>query len=144
MMPTPPADLWMQYSVVGIVVAATLVIAGAFYRLFVMLLDWQDRQEMSRAAERALQDSKRDEERNIQREWEAAQAKARDEQWQKFLAQMQARWIDTDKQNAAVLKKLIEKVDDLTVSMVNHDTYVRAAGGSSTRPLTRRKRSDDV
>lgn len=142
-MPTPPADLWVQYSVVAIVVAATLIMAGGFYRLFVSLLDWQDKQEKSRAAERALQDSKRDDERKIQREWEAAQAKARDEQWQKFLTQMQERWIDTDKQNAAVLKKLIEKVDELTVSMINHDTYVRASNDGSSVAQRKRNRGSE-
>lgn len=141
-MPTPPADIWVQYSVVGIVVVATLLIAGAFYKLFLALLAWQDKQEKARAAERASQDAKRDEERKTQREWEAAQAKARDEQWQKFLGQMQERWIDSDKQNADVIRRLIEKVDELTVSMINHDTYVRASGGSASRPAARRKRSE--
>lgn len=142
-MPTPPADIWSQFPIVAILVLSTLLIAGAFYKLWKDLLAWQDKQEIARAAERAQQDAKRDEEREKQREWEAEQAKARDQQWQNFLRTMQDQWVANDRRNSAVLERLVARIDDLTVSINNHDTYVRASGSADRQTqVARRKRSD--
>lgn len=139
----PPAEIWVQFAVVAVVVMSTLLIGGMFYKLWQDLLAWQEKQAAARAVERAAQDTQRELEREKQREWEASQAKQRDEQWQSFLRNMQANWAANDVRNTAVLQRLIEKVDDLTVSINNHDTYVRAAG-TADRPPARRKSSRDL
>lgn len=141
-MPTPPADIWSQFPIIAILAITTLLIAGAFYKLWKELLSWQDKQEKARAAERALQDAKRDDEREKQRDWEAAQTKARDLQWQNFLRTQQEQWVANDQRNAAVLARLVARIDDLAVSINNHDTFVRASSGAPDRPAARRKRSD--
>ena len=141
-MPTPPADIWYQFPVIAILAITTLLIAGAFYKLWNDLLSWQDRQEKARAAERALQDAKRDDEREKQRQWESEQARARDLQWQNFLRTQQEQWVANDRRNSAVLERLVSRIDDLAVSINSHDTFVRASSGAVDRPTARRTRSD--
>jgi len=115
------------------------LIAGAFFRLWRELTAWQEKQEKSRALERAEQDKKRDEEREKQRAWEAEQAQQRDRQWQEFLRSMQEQWLANDRRNNAVLEKLVNRIDELTVSINNHDTFVRASNGNVDRPTRSRK-----
>ena len=113
----PPEELWLQYSVVGILILAAGIIAAAFYRLWRELLAWIEKQDV-----------KRDQERDKQREWEAQQAEERNAEWQEFLRQMQERWLQQDYKNAQVIEHLIEKIESLTMAVNNHDAYVRGKG----------------
>jgi len=136
--PLPQADVWVQFSIVAIVVLAIVIIVGALYRFWRELLAYQAKQEEARAIERKQQDEQRVQDRQLQREWEAAQAKERDERWQAFLKQRDAQWLESDRRNAAVLEKLVERIDELTISINSHDTFVRAAGGNADKPSRRR------
>lgn len=127
-MPTPSADIWVQYSVIAILFVCVVLIAGAFYKLWKDLIAWQEKQNAARDAEREKQ-----------REWEASQAKTRDANWQSFLQTMQGQWLANDKRNNEVLVQLVNRIDELTVSINNHDTFVRASGNTVDRPLGRRK-----
>jgi hypothetical protein len=126
-MPTPPAELWVQYSLIGILVLTTALIALAFYKLWRELIGWIEKQ-----------DAKRDAERATQRNWESEQAKQRDQQWQTFLKSMQEQWLQNDRRNSEILERLASRIDDLTISVNNHDTWVRASG-SGDRPTRSRK-----
>ncbi|HAE59353.1 MAG TPA: hypothetical protein DCG54_07565 [Anaerolineae bacterium] len=137
----PSSDVWLQFQIVAVLVLATVLIAGALYKFWKDLLAWQEKQEALRAAEREQQDSKREIERDKQRVWEAEQAKQRDQQWQLFLRNMQEQWITNDQRNSAVLTKLVEQINDLTVSINNHDTFVRASNGSADRPAAPKRRT---
>lgn len=114
----PPESLWTQYSVVGILILAAGVIAIAFYRLWHELLTWIEKQDL-----------KRDQERDKQRTWEALQKKESDERWQAFLKTQQEQWLTQDLNHSTVIVKLIEKIEDLTASINNHDTWARAQNG---------------
>lgn len=114
----PPESLWIQYSLIGILILAAGLIATAFYKLWRELLVWL-----------AAQDLKREEERDKQRVWEAAQNKERDERWQSFLEAQQKQWLTQEINNVNALLRLIEKVENLTVSINNHDTWARAQDG---------------
>lgn len=128
-MPTPSADIWVQYSVIAILFVCVVLIAGAFYKLWKDLISWQEKQNAARDAEREKQ-----------REWEASQAKTRDANWQSFLQTMQAQWLANDKRNNEVLVQLVSRIDELTVSINNHDTFVRASGSNTAdRAPGRRK-----
>lgn len=111
----PPESLWLQFSVVGILILAAGVVAAALYKLWRELLSWIE-----------TQDNKREIEREKQRTWQAEQDKVRDLRWQEFLKSMQDEWIEQDGRHTEALKQLIEKVDKLIVSVNNHDTWVRA------------------
>lgn len=115
----PPESLWIQYSLIGILILAAGLIAAAFYKLWRELLAWL-----------AAQDLKREEERDKQRVWEATQNKERDERWQSFLETQQKQWLVQEVNNVNALLRLIEKVENLTVSINNHDTWTRAQDGS--------------
>ena len=114
----PQASLWVQFSLIGILILAAGVIAAAFYKLWHELLSWIENQDL-----------KREQEREKQRTWEAAQNKERDERWQAFLKTQQAQWLSQDVNHAAVLGRLVEKIEDLTTSINNHDTWARAQNG---------------
>ena len=114
----PQASLWVQYSLIGILILAAGIIAAAFYKLWHELLEWIEKQDL-----------KREEERDKQRVWEAAQNKERDERWQTFLQAQQEQWLLQDVSHAAVLEKLVGKIENLTVSINNHDTWARAQNG---------------
>ncbi len=111
----PPESLWIQYSIIGILILAAGIIAAAFYKLWHELLAWIEKQDV-----------KREVEREKQRTWESQQMVVRDTQWQAFLKGMQDQWLAQDSRHTVVLTKLVEKVDDLTVAMNNHDTWARA------------------
>lgn len=113
----PPESLWLQYSIVGILVLAAGVIAAAFYKLWRELLGWIE-----------LQDKKREEERAKQRDWEAEQNQVRDERWQQFLAVQQDSWLKQDSNHTEAIRLLIAKVDVLIQAVNNHDTWARAKG----------------
>lgn len=113
----PPGEIWLQYSIVAILILAAGVIAYAFYRLWRELLAWIE-----------LQDGKREEERERQRIWQAKQDEIRDERWQLFLENMQEAWLTQDKVHSEAIVQLIVKVDALIHAVNNHDTWVRAKG----------------
>jgi uncharacterized membrane protein YhiD involved in acid resistance len=125
----PPESLWNQYSVVGILILAAGVIAIAFYRLWHELLTWIENQDLKREQERETQDLKREQERDKQRAWEAQQKKESDERWQLFLSKQQEQWLTQDLSHSAAIVKVIEKIEHLTNSVNNHDTWARAQNG---------------
>ncbi len=125
----PPASLWIQFAVVGIVVLATGAIAGGFYKLWKDQLAWIEKQDAKREEERQNQDAERKDERDKQRTWEAQQTTIRDTQWQSFLKTMQDQWLAQDCRNTEVLTKLVEKIDELKTVVNNHDTWARAKDG---------------
>jgi Tfp pilus assembly protein PilO len=113
----PPETIWLQYSIVGILVLAAGIIAAAFYRLWKDLLHWIEQQDV-----------KREKERELQRTWQAEQDRVRDERWQEFLTSMQEEWLKQDGRNSEVLKQLSAKIDLLIVAVNNHDIWARAKG----------------
>lgn len=113
----PPESLWSQYSVVGILILAAGIIAAAFYRLWHELLSWIEKQDL-----------KRDAERDKQRAWESQQKEESDRRWQIFLDHQQEQWLKQDLNHSGVIGKLIEKIDQLTIAINNHDTWARAHG----------------
>ncbi|PKN91094.1 MAG: hypothetical protein CVU44_20985 [Chloroflexi bacterium HGW-Chloroflexi-6] len=129
MTPAPSADIWTQFPIIAVLVICIVMVAGAFYKLWKDLIAWQEKQNEARDAER-----------DKQREWEAAQAKTRDAQWQSFLQTMQNQWLANDKRNNEVLERLVDRIDELTVSINNHDTFVRASGMVADRSRSARNK----
>jgi len=115
----PSDSLWVQYSLIGILILAAGAIAAAFYRLWKDLLNWFE-----------LQDGKREAEREKQRSWQADQDRIRDLRWQEFLKSMQDEWIQQDGRHSDVLKGVGDKVDMLISVMNSHDVWARAKGRS--------------
>jgi hypothetical protein len=113
----PPESLWLQYSIVGILILAAGIIAAAFYKLWRELLGWIE-----------LQDTKRDAEREKQRDWESEQNKIRDERWQEFLTMQQEAWLKQDIHHTEAIRLLIAKVEVLVQAVNNHDVWARARG----------------
>lgn len=111
----PPESLWVQYSLIAILVLATGVIAVAFHRLWKELLQWID-----------VQDQKRESERERQRSWQAEQDKIRDQRWQDFLRIMQEEINAQDGRQTEALKHLSAKIDVLILAVNNHDVWARA------------------
>ena len=118
MPPTPSAEVWNQYAIVGILIFCAGLIAAAFYRLWRELLKWIGEQNAERVVER-----------DKQRGWEAEQNQVRDERWQKFLKDQQAEWMKQDGRHTEVLIRLIEKMDDLIKAVHEHDMWVRSRKG---------------
>ena len=111
----PPAELWVQYSIVGILVLAAGVIAVFFYKLWRELLSWFEKQ-----------DALRENERDKQRTWQAEQDRTRDERWRSFLKASQDSWLKQDGEHTDALKDLSKKIDDLIRSVREHDVWTRA------------------
>ena len=122
----PPESLWVQFSIVGILVLAAGFIAVAFYRLWHELLDWIKEQDKQRIAWMREQDVQREAERERQRVWQADQDKIRDLRWYDFLKNIKDEWLKQDAENTKVLRELIVKIDMLIAESRNHDTWVRA------------------
>ena len=114
----PQQDIWMQWSVVAILILAAGVIWTAFNKLWHELLGWIE-----------TQDKKREKEREVQREWEAQQKKESDARWQLFLEQQQKQWLSQDLNHSKVIVQLIDKTDALIHAVNNHDTWARAQSG---------------
>lgn len=110
----PPESLWLQYSIVGILLLTSTAIAGGFYRLWRELLGWIERENSKRTAER-----------NAQREWDAEQARIRDERWQQFFRQMETEWRQDTQRSAAILAQLTDQIRELAAVINTHDAYVR-------------------
>lgn len=127
MIPTPPAELWVQYSLIGILFLCIGIMAGGLFIVWRLMLRWQ-----------AEQDAKREAEREKQRKWETRERRQQDQRWQAFLRDMQKRWEQTDKEQVEVLERLTTKIDNLTLAFFAHDTYVRArrAVGDDPEPGT--------
>jgi hypothetical protein len=105
----PTESIWVQFSVVAIVILAI----GIIWRELKKFIDDQD--------------AKREKERETQRTWQEKQDLLRDQRWQAFLKSMQDSWIIQDEQRGDVLEQLtaavnqhIEKVDAF------HDTVKTA------------------
>lgn len=114
----PPESLWVQYSVVGILILAAGLMTAAFYRLWKDLLCWFEEQ-----------DAKRDVEREKQRVWQAGQDLVRDQRWHDFLKIMQSDLNQADDRHTMALNNLINKVEVLIISVNNHDVWARAKDG---------------
>lgn len=115
----PPESLWLQFSIVGILILAAGIVGAAFYKLWRELLAWIE-----------TQDNKREVERERQRIWQAEENKVRDLRWQEFLKSMQDEWIEQNGRHTEALKQLIGKVDILIEKVNNHDTWARAKDGT--------------
>ena len=111
----PPESLWIQYSIIGILVLAAGIIAAAFYRLWRELLTWIEQQ-----------DTKRQAERDKQREWEGEQNQIRDAGWQAFINAQQERWREQDCEDTKVLSELVKTIEELKITVNNHDIWARA------------------
>lgn len=114
MISVPPAELWLQYNIIGILFLCLILMALAFWFLWKSLLRWQE-----------SQDKKRESEREKQREWEAQQRKEQDARQHNFLREMQRRWEKSDKQQSQALNALAAQVTAVTMAVNAHDTYVR-------------------
>jgi len=111
----PPESLWVQYSVVGILILAAGVMTAAFYRLWKDLLNWFE-----------IQDAKRDAERERQRKWQAEQDLVRDQRWHDFLKIVQSEWNTQNQDQMKSLDNLINRMEILIISFNQHDTWTRA------------------
>lgn len=103
----PPESIWVQFAIVAIVVLAIGVI-------------WH---EMKKFIDE--QDAKRENERKVQREWQAEQNILSDERWQAFLKSMQNEWLAQSGISVDVQKQLIAKVNELLKEFRDHDQYMR-------------------
>ena len=122
---------------VAVIILSAAMISRGFYKLWQDLLSWMDRQEKSRAEERKHNDEKRDAERERQREWEERQSAIRDQRWQAFISAIQASSTVQDARTAELLERTISEIKSLTISLNDHDTYVRAKYESPTTPRKR-------
>lgn len=113
-MPTVPAEIWVQYSIVAIFLVGAGLAAMAFYRLWRELLAWME-----------LQDGKRELERKAQREWQTELSLRRDADMRNFMQVMQTRQSRDEGRYLAVLEKLTDKVDALIGLVQEHDTWER-------------------
>lgn len=101
----PSESIWIQFSVVAIVVAAVIAI-------------WRELKNFIND-----QDTKREKERETQRLWQEKQDLLRDERWQTFVKSMQDVWITQDKQHSDILTQLIAAVNVHIEKMdAYHDT----------------------
>lgn len=123
----PPESLWVQFSVVGILVLSAGVIAYAFYKLFRDLLAFIKEQDALRTAWMTDQDLKREQEREKQRLWQSEQDKVRDDRWQLFLKSMQDAWIAQDGKHTDTLRALSTKIDSLISDIDDHHQMMREA-----------------
>jgi hypothetical protein len=111
----PSDSLWVQYSIVGILVLSVGIIASAFYRLWRDLLNWFE-----------VQDSKRNLERDKQRAWQSEQETIRDKHWQEFLRIIRDDFTEQEDRHVEALKQLTNRIEILIVTVNNHDTWERA------------------
>lgn len=114
-MPVVPAEVWIQFSIVAILLAAAGGIAGGFYRLWHELLGWMEDH-----------DTRREAEREKQRSWQADLSLKRDAEMQAFMRGMLEQWEQDETRSWAVMERLVAKVDDLTGLAKEHDTWERA------------------
>lgn len=117
----PPASLWEQYSVVGILILVMVLIGLAARWIFREYRVWQSDEQVK---QRAWQD----EQSQIQRDWQSEQNKIRDaeqlkrdERWQEQVKNMSVNQAEQDRQTAAVLGKVLERMDALTLVLTLHD-----------------------
>lgn len=115
----PPASLWEQYSVIGILVLILTIIGIGARRLFKDFIAWQ-----------AEQDKKRDDERERQRLWqEAMEQKAelarvdRDVSWQTFFERINGENSRSINRLAEVHAELVKRMDALTRFITEHDDW---------------------
>lgn len=105
----PPDAIWVQFSVVAIVIVAVITI-------------WREIKKFTDE-----QDVKREQERERQRLWQTDEDRTRDDRWQQFLRSMQEQWIKQDGHNNQTIKDLIARMDDLIDELKNHDQFTREA-----------------
>lgn len=121
----PQQEIWLQFTVVAIVVLATGVTAIALYKLFRDLMTFVKEQNTAREAWLEKQDEKRNTERNTQREWQAEQDQLRDERWHEFLKTLQDEYIAQDGRHTNAILNLEKRISELLEKFDNHDRFVR-------------------
>jgi len=120
--PIIPAEIWVQYSIVGIFIVAGGLAAAAFFRLWQSLLTWME-----------TQDGKREAERKTQRDWQEALSLRRDAEMRAFLETMLQKQQRDEAHYFAILEKLTSKIDELIVLVQEHDTWERGTKYAGSR-----------
>jgi hypothetical protein len=115
-MSIPPESLWVQYSIIGILTLVIMLATIAAWRFWRELLNWLD-----------MQNAQRDAERDKQRTWQGQEAEKADARWQTMIMEMQSAWLKQDGENAALIKEMTIKLDELKIAINAHDTYVKAS-----------------
>lgn len=119
-MPTPPASIWEQYSVVAIIVLFLVVLGFGVRAAWKELRTWLKEQDEARASER-----------KVQREWETEQNRLREEamdkreaahqaeafkqaeMWRAYFVRMQQEWCTQSENTNGVLEKLVNAVGEV-------------------------------
>lgn len=123
----PPEQIWLEFRIVSVLALALSVMAIALYKLWKDLMKFVQEQDAARVAWMALQDKKREDEREKQREWQEAQNLVRDERWQEFLKSMQSAWIAQDGKHTDALNTLVRQINSLIETMNDHDKFTHEA-----------------
>ena len=140
--PLPPASLWEQYSVIGILALILIVIGYLARRMFLDFVKWQDEQDLKKA-----------EERKTQRLWQESQSvKAedervqRDQNWQAFFERINGENSLSINRLAEVHAKLVDRIDAMTqrmdaitVKLTEHDAWVKSNVGEAKPRAARGK-----
>lgn len=121
----PQQEVWLQFTVVAIVVLATGVTAIALYKLFCDLMTFVKEQNTARESWLEKQDEKRNTERNTQLEWQAEQDLLRDKRWHEFLKTLQDEYIAQDGRHTNAIINLEKRISELLENFDNHDRFVR-------------------
>lgn len=121
----PQQEVWLQFTVVAIVVLATGVTAIALYKLFCDLMTFVKEQNTARESWLEKQDEKRNTERNTQLEWQAEQDQLRDKRWHEFLKTLQDEYIAQDGRRTNAIINLEKRISELLENFDNHDRFVR-------------------
>jgi hypothetical protein len=112
-MPTPPASLWEQYSVVGILILVLGLAVIAIWRAFREYRSWQSKESSD---QRIWQSGE-----NQKREFEVAN---RDEAYRKFFIDMEQKRTEGAVVTTTILKQLTENMTALSHKLDRHDENV--------------------
>lgn len=143
----PSADLWEQFPVIGIIMLFMVAIGFGLRVIFREITAWQD-----------TQDKKRDDERQKQRDWEAAQERAaeqerraRDLNWQSFFEKLNQQNREAINGNSEALeqligvnRELISKFEAIYNKLVEHDKRAEAGFSRAADELNRLKGHNTV
>jgi hypothetical protein len=115
----PPASLWEQYSIIGILALCLMGFGFALRYAVKELRDWQSEEQQKTHEWQELQGKKRDDEQL-----------RRDEMWRDFYKKMGDQQEKSICAGTEVQAKLIEQINALTLAINGHDTWARESVGS--------------
>lgn len=112
-MTTPPASLWEQYSVVGILVLVLGLVVISVWRAFREYRSWQSKEAVDQRVWQSAENQKR--------EFEVS---SRDEAYRKFFTEMEQKRIENSVVTTTILKQIYDSMTSLTHKLDRHDEHV--------------------